>query len=195
MKVKRLIKAGQSLDTKSRSGRPRSVRTMANIKKARNVINKNPKTTISKVSRTLGISRQTGQGIIKKDLSSKSLKIRDVPSVGKSAGRRLKRTKALKNWIKNSANSKKVRIFSDEKLFVMDAVVNKQNDRYISDLPVSLVSPEIKFNSVSKNPAKIMVLGIVASDGKKCPMIFIPENEKVNAVVYQNLLKGISCLG
>ena len=107
MKVKRLIKAGQSIDTKSRSGRPKSVRTMANIKKARNVINKDPKTTISKVSRTLGISRQTGQRIVKKDLS-KSLKIRDVPSVGKSAERRLERTRALKNWIKNSVNSKKV---------------------------------------------------------------------------------------
>ena len=71
----------------------------------------------------------------------------------------------------------------------MDAVVNRQNDRYISDLPTSLVNPAIKFNSVSKHPAKIMVLGIVASDGKKCPMIFIPENEKVNAAVYQNLLK------
>jgi hypothetical protein len=35
-----------------------------------------------------------------------------------------------------------------------------------------------------------MMLGIVASDGQKCPPIFIPEGEKVNTEVYIRLLES-----
>ncbi len=33
-----------------------------------------------------------------------------------------------------------------------------------------------------------MVLGVVGSDGQKCPIIFIVAGERVNAVIYQDLL-------
>jgi hypothetical protein len=35
-----------------------------------------------------------------------------------------------------------------------------------------------------------MVLGIVASDGRKCPPIFVPEGEKVNTEAYIGLLEA-----
>ena len=33
---------------------------------------------------------------------------------------------------------------------------------------------------MNKHPQKMMVLGIVGSDGQKCPIIFIDSNEKIN---------------
>ena len=189
MKVKRQMKTGEGVDTKPRCGRPRSVRTPATIKTAKKLIAKAPRTTIAKVSRKLKISRRSGERLIKQDLSSSSRKIRDVPSVGNSVARRIERTRGLLNFVKNSEHCQKVRIFSDEKLFVVDQVVNRQNDRYITDLPIKLVDPGIKFNSVSKHPAKVMVLGILASDGRRCPLIFIHENEKITSEVYQKLLR------
>jgi hypothetical protein len=44
--------------------------------------------------------------------------------------------------------------------------------------------------------AKVIVLGVVARDGNKCPIIFVPDSEKVTADSYQVLLRRhvIPCL-
>ena len=172
-KVRRLKKAGKSLETKKRSGRPRSVRTEEIMERARLMTEKPIRNNIAKFSREMGISRRTGGRLLKDDLKCKSLKIREVPSVGNSADKRLDKTKILLNWVKSSEHSRKIRIFSDEKLFVIDAKFHRQNDRYLSKVPVKTVEPSVKYNSVTKHPAKVMVLGIVGSDGKKYPPIFI----------------------
>ena len=47
------------------------------------------------------------------------------------------------NLVKNSKHYQKVRIFSDEKLFLVDQVVNRQNDRYITlSTPFSTMAEE-----------------------------------------------------
>ena len=188
-KVKRLKREGKSLETQKRSGRPRSARTPEIFEKARAKTSKPVRTNIAKLARELGISRRSGERLVKEDLKCKSLKIREVPSVGTSAGKRIDNTRKLLNWVKNGQNSSKVRIFSDEKLFVIDAKFHRQNDRYLSNVPVKMVEPEIKFNSICKHPAKVMVLGIVGSDGKKCPPIFIDQTIRMDSKVYQDLLK------
>ena len=188
-KVKRLRREGKSLETQKRSGRPRSVRTPEIFERAREKTLTPVRTNIAKVSRELGISRRTGERLLKEDLKCKSLKIREVPSVGTSADKRMLHTARLLNWIKNSNHSNKVRIFSDEKLFVIDAKFHRQNDRYLTKVPVKMVEPQVKYNSICKHPAKVMVLGIVASDGKKCPVIFIDQDVRMNSEIYQNLLK------
>ncbi len=71
--------------------------------------------------------------------------------------------------------------FLDEKLFIGDALVNRRNSRYLTDLPVTEVDESVRISPFSKAPAKVIVLGIVASDGKKCPIIFVPDGEKVTA--------------
>ena len=189
MKVQRQIKTGEGVDTKPRRGRPRSVRNPATIKTAKKLIEKAPRTTIAKAFRKLKISRRSGERLNKQDLSSSYRKIRDVPSVGNSVARRIERTRGLLNFVKNSEHRQKVRIFSDEKLFVVDQVINRQNDRCITDLPINFLDPGIKLNPVSKYPAKGMVLGIVASDGRIYPLIFVHENEKITAEVYQKLFR------
>ncbi len=45
-------------------------------------------------------------------------------------------------------------------------------------MPVTEVDESVRISPFSKVPAKVMVLGVVASDGKKCPIIFIPDGER-----------------
>ena len=136
------------------------------------------------------ISRRSGGRLLKEDLKYKSLKIREVPSVGTSANKRINNTRKLLNWMKNGNNSNKLKIFSDEKLFVIDAKFHRQNDQYLSKVPMKLVEPRVKYNSMCKHPAKVMVLGIIVSDGKKCDPIFIDQTICMDSNMYQNLLRS-----
>jgi hypothetical protein len=54
-------------------------------------------------------------------------------------------------------------IFSDKKIFTVDQSYNRRNDRVIVEKG-SEATPVSK----TKHPAGVMVLGIIASDGKKC---------------------------
>ncbi len=82
-----------------------------------------------------------------------------------------------------------MKIFSDEKLFVSDRVLHKQNDRYLANVSIQQIDQSVRCNEVSKVPKKIMVLRVVGSDGQKCPMVFVEEGEKVTAEVYIRLMK------
>ena len=118
--------------------------------------------------------------LVKQDLGLKTRAVTPIPKLyGQGKERRLERAKILLNWMKRGTNAQLIRVFSDEKLFTVDADLNRRNSRYLSGLPVSLVDPEIKHFERGKNPAKVMMLGIVCSDGKKCPPIFIPANERI----------------
>ena len=86
------------------------------------------------------------------------------------------------NRLKSDSGST-VRIFSDKKIFTVDQVYNRRNDRVI----VEEGAPAIPVNK-TKHPQGCMVLGVVASDGLKCPPIFVPEGMKVNTEVYIKLL-------
>jgi hypothetical protein len=69
--------------------------------------------------------------------------------------------------------------FLDKNLIVADGLINRRNSRYLKDLPLSEVNKNIRISPFSKVPAKVMVLGVMASDGKKCLIIFIPDGQKV----------------
>jgi hypothetical protein len=56
-------------------------------------------------------------------------------------------------------------------------------------LLVTEVDESVRISPFSKALAKVMVLGVEASDGKKCLIIFIPDGEKVTANSYQALLR------
>jgi hypothetical protein len=68
-----------------------------------------------------------------------------------------------------------IKIFSDKKLFTVNQVYNRRNDHIIVDQG----TPETPVNK-TKHPASVMVLGIVTSDGNKCPAIFVLAGVKVN---------------
>ncbi len=67
--------------------------------------------------------------------------------------------------------------------------INCRNSRYLTDLPVADIDPDVRISPKSKAPLKQMVLGVIGSDGQKCPIVFVSAGEHVNADVYQDLLR------
>ncbi|QQP52179.1 Putative transposable element, partial [Caligus rogercresseyi] len=79
--------------------------------------------------------------------------------------RRLERAKKVLNFFKHNGDT--VKIYSDKKIFTVDAVEGYYR---------------------TKHPAQVMVLGIVASNGNKMPPHFFRPNEKVISDVYYKVL-------
>ncbi|QQP33105.1 Putative transposable element [Caligus rogercresseyi] len=80
-------------------------------------------------------------------------------------------------------NGDTVKIYSDKKIFTVDAVLNRRNDRFLAE-----TRGQVEGYYRTKHPAQVMVLGIVASDGNKMPPHFFRPNEKVNSDVYYKVL-------
>jgi hypothetical protein len=57
----------------------------------------------------------------------------------------------------------------------------------LTDLPVAEVDPDIRIWPKSKAPLKQMVLGVIASNGQKCPIVFVSAGERVNTNIYLDL--------
>lgn len=95
---------------------------------------------------------------------------------------RLAKAKKLLNWIKSHASI--VRIFSDKKLWTVDLAHNNQNERCLAfsreDVPAVLTT---------KHPASAMMLGVVASDGKRMPPYWTAQNVKITADIYLDIMQ------
>lgn len=87
-------------------------------------------------------------------------------------------------WLKRHPRT--VRIFSDEKFFVVDPVWNAQNDRFVAESTQD-VPPHLE----TKHPAGAMALGVVASDGKAMPLHWFPNGLKINQNVYLEVLRDV----
>jgi hypothetical protein len=79
-------------------------------------------------------------------------------------------------------------LFTDEKLFTIQAVHNCQNDRILAtnsgNIPI-----EQRAMFRRQKPQSVMVWAGVLSDGKKTPLIFVPEGVKINKEVYLAMLQ------
>ena len=144
----------------------------------------NPTHSIRKTAKEeMGVSETTiRNGLKKLGMVSKVWPTRPLLTK-KTIETRLFKAKRLLNQIKKQ-KSDTVKIFSDKKIFTVDQAHNRRNDRWVGKKG-SKARPKFK----TKHPASIMVLGIVASDGNKCPPIFIKQGVKINAQVYQKLLR------
>jgi hypothetical protein len=127
--------------------------------------------------------------LVKEDLGLESRVIVQRPLLTTDAQEsRKERFQKLIKKLKASQH-RQVRIFSDKKIFTVDVAVNRRNSRYLADLPVADVDPDVRISPKSKTPLKQMVLGVIGSDGQKCPIVFVSASERINADVYQDLLR------
>ncbi len=65
-------------------------------------------------------------------------------------------------------------IFSDEKKFIEDCVGNSRSTRFIARKPED-VPPTIRYMGKSKHPQSAMMMGIIGSDRKAFPPIWIKD--------------------
>jgi transposase len=96
--------------------------------------------------------------------------------------KRLDRCKKLVNYLRRHGSI--VKICSDKKIFTVDQVYNRRNDRYLAES-----IEEVKGVYRTKHPAQVMVLGVLASDGKRMPPYFFGANEKVDTDVYYRVMR------
>lgn len=172
-KVKNVYGASGNFNDKTRSGRPRSVRSEAFIESVQTKIKENPRTNIRSLAKDLKVDKMAVSRTVRFDLGMKSRAVTKVQGLTTTQReKRLKRCKALLNKMKKGENG--VLVFSDEKIFTVDAVSNSRSLRYIAKSP-SDVDPSIKFTGRTKHPAWAMMLGIVGSDGKAFPPVWIQE--------------------
>ena len=79
-------------------------------------------------------------------------------------------------------------LWTDEKLFTVQAVHNHQNDRiWLPD--INMVPVERCSSFRRQKPASIMVWAGATSKGLKTPFIFIEEGVKINQTVYRRMLE------
>ena len=136
-----------------------------------------------KLAMELDVDRKTVRTAVHSDLGLKSYVRTPKHLLTKSMQeKRLERCQKVLGFIKR--NGSIVRVFSDEKIFTVDAVVNRQNDRYLA-----ASRAEVKGIFRTKHPAQVMVLGVVASNGKKMPPYFFKPGEKVGAESYYKVLR------
>ncbi len=172
-----------SVDDRSRSGRPRSVRTPAVIKAVKARIQRNPKRKQKLLALQMGLSRTTVKRVLNEDLGLRAYRRKTGHRLNaRLMDLRLKRCRAL---LKRYAGKKYREIlFSDEKIFTVEESYNKQNDKVYahSSEEASNRIPRVQRGHF---PSSLMVwLGV--SYWGLTEVHFCEKGVKTNAVVYQN---------
>ena len=163
-----------------RSDRKRNPTFLCGLKRS---ILANPRASMGKLARARHVSRSTISRAVREDLGMKSF-TRRRQNLLTEAARAIRRERAPKvlNLLKHGGSE--VRVFVDEKKFVVEEVANRRNSRVIAFSPDE-VAPVMK----GKNPASVMVFGAVASDGRVMPPHFIPAGVRIGAEEYLVILK------
>ncbi len=183
-----MVKDGESLQERPRSGRPPSVATPWKKQVPKGRIRNDPTTSLRAHSRDMGISTRTMRRMAN-DIGAKSLVKLRVPLLSEmQKTRRLEHSQALLDELKRRPEDT-VFFFSDEKNFLLEPVHNRRNDRVLQfkgeeDVPERLVRH-------TKHPASLMFLGVVASTGHVSPPIFFERGFRLGQEKYLEKLKDL----
>lgn len=186
--VYRAVKCYQetgSVERKRKVGSRTTVCTPANVKRVRQALQRNPRRSVNQMATKLEISQTSLRRIMKNKLQVKAYKIQKVQDLTAAQKKvRLERAKALK--ARHARSELNNLVFSDEKIFTVQQIVNKQNDRvYLKDR--SSIGNEHLLAFRKQKPASLMVWAAITRNGRS-PLVFVPEGCKINAQVYRELI-------
>lgn len=180
-RVCKRLREGQSIDKRHQSGRRRTVRTVAAIKRVREQIRRKPVRSTRKLSAQNKMSQRSIRRIIREDLGLHPYKKRQLHGLTSAQeDKRLIRSKELRSRHGNQDLEKIV--FSDEKFFGVEEKLNSQNTRIYS-LAIEDIPEEIRTAQRFQHEQKVMVWCAVSKKGK-FPMVFFESNERLNARTY-----------
>lgn len=184
-----LFEATGSVKARHGGGPARTWRTKTTVRAVCSQIRRNPRRSARQLSRDFNMTRTSMNKLLKQDLHmmNRAIVRRHFMSERQKATRTTRAQKLL-NWLKSHGGL--VHVFSDEKLFSIDAAVNRRNDRYLSVEDSNSVPTSVRLSQRRKNAASVMVLGVITSDGLKCPPIFVHAGVRINAATYQELLRA-----
>ena len=180
----RMAKAeGKTSERKAGSGGNGLKRSDSFLGDLKKKIESDPTTSMRRLANTFNVDPRTIGKAIHDDLGLNSY-VRTprhlLTSVMKE--RRLERCKKVLNSLKSNPST--VKIYSDKKIFTVDQVYNRRNDRWLAES-----KEEVKGVFRTKHPQQIMVLGVVASDGRKMPPYMFKPKEKIDQHVYYKVLR------
>lgn len=176
--IKRYKETG-SLEDRGRCGRPRSVRTPANIKVIRERIRRNPCRTQKKLALQTNISRISVNRILKYDLKLKAYSRRKVHYLNERL--RKLRLERCRNLLKR--HDPKNILFTDEKIFTVEEKFNRQNNKVYARSSKD-VQPSVRNVQRTHHPASVMVWWGVSYEGVTS-LHFCQQGVKVKAQNYQ----------
>ncbi len=160
------------------------------LRKVCQEVAKASRTIVSTLAKDLGVSWSTMQRALKENLGLKSYvrcRHHNIPPGAKMC--RTERTKKLLNRIKHQYAGKVV-IWPDEKYFTLAQYCKHQNDQVTLRKGEQHHAPDdVRYVGLDHCSAGVMFLGIVASDRKIGPPIFLPKGLKVNSEAYINILR------
>jgi len=164
--------------------REKAIRTPELIKRAQDLISEDPGVSLAKLAAILGVSDTTVRRIVKNNLRYKSyiLKVRQMLSETAKA-KRLARCNLLVCSLKHTAAGR-IKFFSDEKIFTVDAKVNRRNDRWLAHDP-----EDVPVVARTKFPASVHVLSVVSSEDDIMPPHFFKKRETITKEVYVEILR------
>jgi transposase len=179
--VKRFKVRGEVSNLKS-PGRPRTARTPKQIQSVKARIKRNPRRSIRKMAKELLISEKSVRQIVKKDLKLSSYRLQRKHYISEEvAAKRLARAKELLLKMKNG--SLPGLIFSDEKLFKVEASYNRQNDRVIASSSTSIPLKK-KLITRRQGSNSIMVWAAISEESRS-NLVFVEPGVKINADYYK----------
>lgn len=166
-----------------KSGRPRSV----NVRRIRGIMKKrikrNDEISLNQIAKSLNISRESTQRIVKKELGLRSYRLHQGQFLtDTSKAQRLQKCKKLLQFF--SMRRVEDVLWSDEKVFPIEVAHNSQNHRQLLS-PDQSHTLKRKVCTRSLFPKSLMVWAGISGD-EKTPLIFIDKNIKINAKVYQD---------
>ena len=146
-----------------------------------------PACTNSRMAQEAKVSKKTIRNLVHKDFNFHSYKLQKHHSLSIIAKEnRRKKAKAILDQVK--FHNHPPTIFSDKKIFMVEAAANRHNDRILSG-DLSAVPIDHKMIFKSQKPQSVMVFAAVTTDGHKSPIIFVEANTKINSDIYIEILK------
>uniref|UniRef100_A0A8R1DJA8 Uncharacterized protein n=1 Tax=Caenorhabditis japonica TaxID=281687 RepID=A0A8R1DJA8_CAEJA len=141
--------------------------------------------SLNRMASQLGIARSTVQSIVKNDLKLKSYKLRRGQYLSdKSKAMRLEKCRKLLQHFQVRRVSDV--IWTDEKIFTIEPLPNRQNQRQLLSKDDSM-SPKRRLAHNRLFPKSVMVWAGITATGKT-PLVFIERNVKINSEVYQKIV-------
>ncbi|PIC28734.1 hypothetical protein B9Z55_020552 [Caenorhabditis nigoni] len=178
--IRRFNQLGHLKDRTGR-GRPRTVRTPAKIKAVREKVKRNAHRSMKKMSDDMDISYTSMRRIVRKELKMTSYRATKA-AILSQANKEKRLIKAKRLLAGTHKKDHLITIFSDEKLFSVEAEFNSQNYRVLAT-NIQQAADRGKTIHRASHPASIMVFGAVCYDGK-CPLVFVEKGVQINQKYY-----------
>ena len=180
-RIKKFSSKG-SVDDEPRSGRPRSSRTKDLVKSVKVKISRNPRRSLKKMAAEAGISPTSMRRLVHEDLKMSSFRtVKRHHLTEDQMTKRRERSKVLLEKLRSGTRTGEV-VFSDEKIFTVEAAHNRKNDLVIGASAKS-IPDEYRTVTRQQKPASVMVWSAVSKTWKS-PLILVQEGVKVTAARY-----------